>query len=543
MPSDILRQLIESYLVQGWPFALAHGLVLLLVIWSFVDFLKETRGLARWTPPTPADKGGTQAASGKCSVVLTEFCLENAKLAPAGMLVPLTDFTDRMDSIVEGMVGRLHDLTNLFLVVGIAGTIWSFFRVVVEAGGNSPTDTMLMVGIRVAFPVAFAGLALYTISYLIAYRPEKNLRAAGARATERAWQERRRLARSQAAAIDDALGPFREFKSTLVDAISPALDTLKSGLESTQRAAAEQLAELRRSVTSVDEAVQQVGQSVGQLITATGRIDKLLVGIPPILEGLGQLEGRQAELLSQLGQATADTRAEFLHTQQVWGTVLGSLQQLVTDLERLPLRVEASTRASLDTVAEKVPLIFVKGSEQLHETVVGIARQLESQVAASSGSLKGAADDLRDVVESSQKILATSVDRALERATATATRELPKLDEVFSVRFPDSLSRFEQLATQLGALATRLDDLHGAYTRLSERLEELARTETRSKEFDLLRQALSTMQKEISGIAKSTSEAAEVLMRLGGDGAQRRSKSWFPFDDAVARLRDALLRR
>src|ERR1700674_3788403 len=65
-------------------------------------------------------------AVGKSDIVreLEVFLEEADRWRVQGVVLPLSDYSDRIDSLIEGLVDRLHNAVNLFLVAGLAGTFF-----------------------------------------------------------------------------------------------------------------------------------------------------------------------------------------------------------------------------------------------------------------------------------------------------------------------------------------------------------------------------------------------------------------------------------
>jgi hypothetical protein len=121
---ELLSKLVWGYFTYGWFFVIAHAVVVERIIYDswYRKIRQETNALLHWNPQTNKDEAGRE--HGEASQVLDQFVAESEKLGPKGFFVPMTDFSDRLDSIVDGMLAELHDRTNLFILVGIAGTLF-----------------------------------------------------------------------------------------------------------------------------------------------------------------------------------------------------------------------------------------------------------------------------------------------------------------------------------------------------------------------------------------------------------------------------------
>src|SRR2546430_2488916 len=97
---EVLGRLLGGYFSAGWPFSAMHGLVFFAVVYN--SWLKKIRtereALKHWTP------GGANKRKGETTPVLDRFVEDSESLGPQGILVPMTDYSDRLDSSVDGMM-------------------------------------------------------------------------------------------------------------------------------------------------------------------------------------------------------------------------------------------------------------------------------------------------------------------------------------------------------------------------------------------------------------------------------------------------------
>src|SRR5437764_38637 len=116
----LAQQLLRAYARDAWPFAVLHLVVIIYLGRSVLRMLGETRGLRTWEPASVATEGP--------AAVLTSFIRDSETLGQRGFVVPITDYSDRLDSEVENLVGEIGDRTNMLLLVGIAGTLFGVFE-------------------------------------------------------------------------------------------------------------------------------------------------------------------------------------------------------------------------------------------------------------------------------------------------------------------------------------------------------------------------------------------------------------------------------
>src|SRR5436305_1577408 len=121
---EVLGRLLSGYFDAGWPFAALHAVVLFFVVYKtwFRKIRTETKALESWK----SDRSSIR--KGETTPVLDRFVEDSEALGPQGILVPMTDYSDRLDSSVDGMVSELHDRINLLLLVGIAGSLFGLYE-------------------------------------------------------------------------------------------------------------------------------------------------------------------------------------------------------------------------------------------------------------------------------------------------------------------------------------------------------------------------------------------------------------------------------
>ena len=351
-PRSLLLKLIYGYCTSGFFFALAH---LALVIWFFYELHRlevERRVLAGWSP-------GSDCKT-TCTKVLEAFIHENEHLASQGFLIPLTDFTNRLDSVVEGMVGRLHDLINLFLVVGIAGTVFGLFRFAKDPAATVPATLgeALRVALETAFPVVFVGLLLYVGGYVAASWTEKRLRDALTDATERALLARRGVAKSQAALITEALQPLKNLDDTLSHALAPAITKFDESLALTRALLTSQRTTLDSAVGALNTSVQSLREGVTSLQDVAGEVRETLSGLPAALQRIHKLSAEQLARLATLTSTITAVQEASSETIQKLGATADRFSTVFDNFQALPGQLRQQLAAS-------VPELFAGTLEQL----------------------------------------------------------------------------------------------------------------------------------------------------------------------------------
>src|SRR5271157_347973 len=437
---SILADLFRAYRKEGAPFALVH---LALVAWFLFELgrlVHEAWALHIWQP-------GKQHST-ICTQTLNVFVRESEELAPQGFLVPLTDFTDRLDSVVDGMVGRVHDLANLFLVVGIAGTVFGLFYFAVQSTGaeSAQLGEILAQGLKTAFPVVFVGLCLYVLAHTLASFPEHFLRKWLAEATDLGLERRRRLARSQAEVLRNALEPIKNLKDVLTGAVEPAINQFRERLDQSFQIVAFQMTALREAVKAVQDSVRSVENGIQSLRTVSEDVRVVLTGAPVMLKKIDELHEQQVKRLQDLSGAiaaiefkTAETFQRIQDTAEHFSSALKEFQALpdnlrqqlasgvvelfagtVTQLnaiigqfEDLPTRLRDSVQEGLNEVSLGLRDIGGKTVEELRERVIQLVEGIERSSKNATTALEGSANRLQDVASEAHRVLGTAFSEAV----------------------------------------------------------------------------------------------------------------------------------
>src|SRR5438874_5312272 len=175
------RTLVEWFADQLLvrPFVLVvFGLVSLYLLYFIVHAVREIRACRNWI-----DHGETSA---KSQIVgeLRLFLDESERWRTQGVAVPMTDYSDRIDSFIEGLSDHLHNAVNLFLIVGLAGTFFGMAEFARRAANpqqlSDPKEVLgaLQTALGHSFPIGFLGLCLTILGHPLASYFESRLREA-----------------------------------------------------------------------------------------------------------------------------------------------------------------------------------------------------------------------------------------------------------------------------------------------------------------------------------------------------------------------------
>lgn len=535
---ETVGNLLSSYLTKGTLFLAVHILVLYLFWQKWREIQREAKELESWKP---GDFGKSS-----CTGVLSSFVAENEQLARQGFLVPLTDFTDRLDSYVDGLVGRMHDLINLLLVVGIAGTTFSFFEVARQNTQQPIADTsrILEEGLTTAFPVVFWGLVFYVVCHLVSQRPEGRLRDAISSATELALRRRRGIARSQANVIEEGLKPLRTLEKTLGDIVQPVINEFKKRLDQTYEITSKQMETLHEGVESVRAAVDSVGHGVKALQETTDNLRGLLGESPKVIRKLDGLYEQHAETLRTLVVAVDEVRNSISQTTKTWGKIAQGFSELEERFHVLPENISTSVEKTLTAAASSIPEIYREATAQLRSDVVNIIGGIKEATANTSRVLTGAANQWHSLGQNARVYLQQGFEEALTKVAERAHEDLARVDQVFGQKYPKAVSDFDRMIKDLESLKATLKQVNEVFEKLLGQIKIAAAQIDTEGERKATREALLQVRKDLGKNLVISGEILDQIQRpprrggdsrpnsapvrrTSGDGIWKRVRGWF----------------
>jgi hypothetical protein len=454
----LLGQLILNYFTYGAPFAVLHALVAVMLVrqtW-YRKIRVETQALERWEPRArsgPAGPDGTFEAeafaprvsgTAETTRILDEFVADCDKLGGQGFFIPMTDFSDRLDSIVDGITAEMHDRTNLFILVGVAGTLLGIFefafqsQVVINTTGGDPAKTLpglsdaLTRSMSQAFPVGFVGLLLTFFSQVIASFPERRLRTALADATGKALAAREGASRSHANALQDsvktmqetmgssvklmseAMQPLANLQNTLGEFVKPTMDELREHLGKSLELVRAQFDEIQKTNAGTQKIVESAMLAVGSLNAVVenmiGQAEQTRAANEEAVRGIRTVNEETVRGMRQQQATLAvfhDTLTANLERVELLNDTVAKAAEGV---ESLPARVQVAASEALDGVARETVTAWRGMSDELKDLVVvqhenlldGLteqAQKVHDSLHAASSELEGVASRVKSSVE------------------------------------------------------------------------------------------------------------------------------------------------
>lgn len=434
---EIIWGLCRNYVVHAWPFAIGHLFLAYIVFKDWRTIRREGDALKAWSEHGPATT--------ECTQILTGFVEEARDWAQHGILVPVTDFSDRLDSLVTGMSDGIHSRVNLFLIIGIAGTFFALFefafvapKILQEELGLVQLSNALNHSLAKAFPVGFIGLVATIAGHVLVSRPEGQLRMALSEATQSALTARRVARRNPIEAIEKALEPIRNLDQMLGQSMQLVIDRFSAQLAQTSDLIQKQFATLDQSVGSFRDTAESLKGS-------TRHLADLMQAVPQVLLQVNQVSQASHAQIQKLETMTV------VMTQAIEDST-GSLRSAAADLSNIPSQLGDNLRQQLEGWTRQSATQWDRTCQEFLQGLQGQTASCVSQIQSATASLERAAQALEVERLNTADILRKVTEDSLKNLAAEARRHLGELDTALRERYP-------QAAEQLGEMSQRISQM------------------------------------------------------------------------------------
>jgi ABC-type transporter Mla subunit MlaD len=492
-----------SRALVGW-FAeqlLARPLVLVIfflvgiyVVYQGFLVWRETQACREWI-----DKKGNRNGS-QTIQQLQLYLDESERWRHQGVAVAMTDYSDRIDSLIEGLTDQLHNGVNLFVIVGLAGTFFGMAEFARQAPSLSITadEKEVLEALRNAlghsFPIGFVGLCLTIVAHPIAGWFEGHLRRATKDAVNHALRLRTALLNQDGSGVADEL---RKLPHVLETAIAKL-----------QNSMLEQLKPLTEIPDSIREGQKELLDPMQRIFADsrkewTDTVTKLSKQNSRTAAAIERLEEPINSLTSKIGQISDLIGS----TEQAVDRINTKSEQVATVL----LSVQAQIRVTVEKINEvtadfgAIPSNMREQLRQTGESLIASIRSHYEQIGAEYvTSIRDLAAASSTEISSASRHAATSVESAAESLRISADSMTPTLQE----------------AIRVGAdhLRGHLEAFNGAFgEHFPQAVESLSRTlSSASEQIDTARSVLEGMTKSATFSADHARSWEEVTTRLAG---------------------------
>jgi uncharacterized coiled-coil DUF342 family protein len=431
-----LPDMLVAYVTHGLPFFIAHMILAIWILRVVRRMRRETEGLEGWTPQGSEDSD--------CTKLLGQFLREAKRGADRGLLVPMTDFSDRLDSTVTALVDGLHSRVNLFVVIGIAGTFFALYVFTVETlsvAANTANPTLMQLspkikeGLSYAFPVGFFGLVFTLFGHGLAALQEQKLSKALTEATQRALEHRAQMHVQDKPPVTVAVEPSPGMSEALLEALKPAVDSLKE------------------TVSSVRETMEVVR-------TEASATRMLLEGAPEVLHQMNLVVQESRKQL-------AETRASIAQVAATMDIAVTSWKDAASTLEGVPETVANEFRKNLEGLAEASRQLWQQATQEVIQGLVDIQEGIRLSAKGlqeAAAEVKTVPSQLRTGLEDHFKQATQNLDTRLADMTGAAVQNLTQASQAVLTAADQLAASSHGLRTLPETLRVELaEKLHSAY--------------------------------------------------------------------------------
>ncbi|MEO8382842.1 MAG: hypothetical protein ABI779_24505 [Acidobacteriota bacterium] len=397
-------------------FVVVHVVVLLFLFASVRRLLHETRSLSSWEPG--------QAARGAAATILQSFSEESARLGARGFVVPMTDYSDRLDAIIQNLTEEVSERTNLLLVVGIGGTIFGVFEFAARVVALPPGDRVTLMAaalsesIAKAFPVGFVGLALMLLAQLVTARPIARIHDEATKATTRALLRRGEVSQTLpdaiAASVGEAMAPLSSLGETVSHHLQPVVEALGQRLDESLSLVKAQFIGIDQSTERFSEATASLQESVRTLTSTSSDLARLLESTPAVLAETASLQSLQRQALDQISSA-------FSRNLQMAEELTVSLKGISTSAMALPDALIRKTSEAIEPAFARMTgealatwgTLLQSMATDLQTDYTSFVGNTRIEIAAIHGEIRAAATEWRRLAGESEALLSEPIRNAV----------------------------------------------------------------------------------------------------------------------------------
>jgi predicted nucleic acid-binding Zn-ribbon protein len=484
---DLIAVTFNSASLLGWlvdrllasrVFLVIFALVALYVIYQGIRASRETWACRAWVSKNDV--------SGNAQVVeqLRLYLTESDRWRHQGVAVAMTDYSDRIDSFIEGLTDQLHNGVNLFLIVGLAGTFFGmaeFARQAPSLSANTDAKDVLealRLALGHSFPIGFVGLCLTIIAHPIAGWFEAQLRQATKDAVNHALklrtaalnqndlgiaEELRKLPKVLAAAVAEELNKLPAVLPAAVTQVyGSMLDQLKPLLEIPQAIRASQKEVIEPLKEIFAESHKEWRETVTKLAKQSSRTAEAIEHLEAPINALTSKIGQITDLVDASEQAVNRINARSEEVATLLASVQGQIALVVqavasvtTDLGGIPDKI----RVQLFQASEDLITAIREYYERLNIDYVTSIRDLASANATEITTASGRAAKSVELAAESLRISADSMTPEIRKAITDGADHLRSHLEAFNRAFSENFpAAVEKLQQTLGSASEQINN-------------------------------------------------------------------------------------
>lgn len=454
----LVSNLLANYWSHGWPFLTAHAGLALLFSLALLKTHKEARSLNSWFP-----KDGLEVEFTSIRIV-GQFVAESEKHGQSGSLIPMTDYSDRLDAYIDHTVAGLSTRANSFLIIGVMGTFFALFQFAFEVQSGLPPEQIgqrLSQGLAAAFPIGFIGLVLTMAAHLVTDLLEGRFRAAADEAVHKALNWRSENLKTVESHIIDAIEPLKNLEATLSRTLQPVIEGFRDQLRQTRDIMAEQIQPLARVISNLDD-------TNGKLILV---VEQLQFTAKDFYAAVGEA----AEVHKQNLSLVKRSRKLFDDLDDVIRASSGALTDASNRLAAVPQILSDRVGEKMEEITSRIETAWRESSSRLFSDLTSVSQGLKSSsddLSSSAAQLRSLPENLSEEVKRSLNAQAQSLTVYIEEVRKEFQTALRNLMESAEKSWRDGAGTFVDRTAQV--VASNLGEVRKAADTASAQLGEAA---------------------------------------------------------------------
>lgn len=509
MSIELFKGLLGSYVSDARFFALLHLGFIIYIAWLSWRIAGERDHLEGIRP---GSKRRSAPPVNSLAYTLRQFQREAEALARVGIIVPLTDFTDRLDGVVDEELGNLRDAVNALLIIGIIGTMFGVYQFAAgataeyaEAGTTAAPEVinslaqLLSNSMAAAFPVGVVGLFLTVIGQVVAGRIGGSLQLSLTHATQEVLKARSAALQSPTdqltlavAELREVVHPLGDLQSTLGDSLEPVVAEFGRHIEGALSGISAHLGRLDEVGRSIQTAAGGLANGVGELRAQTKDFRRLVREAPKVVDATIELQNRAGAKLDETSKAIESMLSAALEVQAavdraaaglggvpatLSSIVDGAARDLATRLDPLLSalgvaadRLAAAPDALVERMGPAAEEFAAQAQQTWREASGRVVRDVENEHLQYINAARQSTAEVEDSM--------TRAARGLtELATTWRDQVVPALertvDEALVSKYPEALGKVEEAGRALTEAAGPVREGTAAVGALTEQLRVL----------------------------------------------------------------------
>jgi flagellar motor protein MotB len=430
--SQIVAQLLGNYVSVGWPFAIVHAILAVAFVQRYRRLVQEVLELDQWTPDQSGQAVHTSAR------ILAQFVSDCDRHGQKGSLIPMTDYSDRLDAHIGHSIAALATRANLFLIVGVMGTFFALFQFAFEVqGGLAPEaiGSRLSQWLASAFPIGLVGLALTMLAHLLTDMLEGSFRQRAETSIHRALATRSEKLTTVESVVIEAVEPLKNLEATLSRTLHPVIEGFRDQLRQTHQIMAQQ--------------VQPLAQAVDRLERTTAEWKEAMQDFREASSAYSRLMREAADINRQNLALIKSSRKIFDDLDQVIRASAGALVDASNRISAVPQVLSDRLAETMESMARRVEDAWKESSHRLFDDLAQSAAGLRSSaqdLTAASAQLRSLPEDIGQQTvlslsrQQDQFVTALAeMQNQFVRATAEMTERAEKTWSDGAARVSDSI--------------------------------------------------------------------------------------------------------